>query len=84
MDLSDCFALQILAMVMFLLMMVMMVIIVMIIMSVLMVVWCDGDLLMVKATNVSERVTAEQPRLADDCRREHIHIKTQNTTWSLK
>lgn len=84
MDLSDCFALQILAMVMFLLMMLMMVIIVMIIMNVLMVVWCDGDLLMVKAKNVSERVTAEQPRLADDCRREHIHIKTQNTTWSLK
>ena len=80
MDLSDCFALQILAMVMFLLMMLMMVIIVMIIMNVLMVVWCDGDLLMVKAKNVSERVTAEQPRLADDCRREHIHIKTQNTT----
>ena len=50
----------------------------MIIMIVLMVVWCDGDLL--KAKNVSERVTAEQPRLADDCRREHIHIKTQNTT----
>ena len=43
-------------------------------------VWCDGDLLMVKAKNVSERVTAEQPRLADDCRRGHIHIKTQNTT----
>ena len=80
MDLADCFALQILAMVMFLLMMLMMVIIVMIIMNVLMVVWCDGDLLMVKAKNVSERVTAEQPRLADDCRREHIHIKTQNTT----
>ena len=57
---------------------------VMFIMIVLMVVWCDGDLLMVKAKNVSERVTAEQPRLADDCRRGHIHIKTQNTTWSLK
>ena len=64
--------------------MMMMVMAVMIIMIVLMVVWCDGDLLMVKATNVSERVTAEQPRLDDDCRREHIHIKTQNTTWSLK
>ena len=52
----------------------------MFIMIVLMVLWCDGDLLMVKAKNVSERVTAEQPRLDDDCRREHIHIKTQNTT----
>ena len=57
---------------------------VMIILIVLMVVWCDGDLLMVKAENVSEGVTAEQPRLADDCRRGHIHIKTQNTTWNGK
>ena len=84
MDLSDCFALQILAMVMFLLMMMMMTKMVMIITVVLMAVWCDGDLLMVKSKNVSERVTAEQPRLADDCRRGHIHIKTQKTTWSRK
>ena len=64
--------------------MMMMVMAVMIIMIVLMAVWCDGDLLMVKAKNASERVTAEQPRLADDCRREHIHIKTQETSCSGK